>query len=489
MWSRRESNKSIKRSLLNSLSLVFGLIVFAVFLTVDINVDGWVDEQFNQSLINRTEDLKTYFSDPDHRVPNAPLTQLNPEFNRGDAHEFYQLWQGDILLSQSPSLDDFPHIDKIRQRIAFNTTQVIPTTLPNGLSGKASLSSFGSLTTNQSPLYLVFYKSDKGVEQMLLLIDILLVIGFLSSVALMRYLAVIIVDKGLEPLSFLNEQLKALSENEKHEVPVQLPLFKNTVEEIEPIRQQINSYIQSNSSLFAREKRITGDIAHELKTPISEILALTEVYIRYPDDPRISETYQQDILSIATRMKNIVEKLLLLQRSANFELHQETLEIDSLICDLLDEFSFKYSNLSAIVETNIPTEAKLYSDRFSLETILSNLLDNALFYRQSDSRVQIYVSLSNQGMDIEVINQMDVLLGGEQLDKLTAPLYQVDSSRTDTTRYGLGLSIVNNLCEYNGYKLTIQQLEDRKQFVAKIHISNFNVSPKILSDSCDATHS
>ncbi|MFD2017026.1 histidine kinase dimerization/phospho-acceptor domain-containing protein [Vibrio olivae] len=113
----------------------------------------------------------------------------------------------------------------------------------------------------------------------------------------------------------------------------------NTVEEIEPIRQQINSYIQSNSSLFAREKRITGDIAHELKTPISEILALTEVYIRYPDDPRISETYQQDILSIATRMKNIVEKLLLLQRSANFELHQETLEIDSLICDLLDEFS------------------------------------------------------------------------------------------------------------------------------------------------------
>ncbi|MFD2017025.1 ATP-binding protein [Vibrio olivae] len=142
-----------------------------------------------------------------------------------------------------------------------------------------------------------------------------------------------------------------------------------------------------------------------------------------------------------------------------------------------------------MVETNIPTEAKLYSDRFSLETILSNLLDNALFYRQSDSRVQIYVSLSNQGMDIEVINQMDVLLGREQLDKLTAPLYQVDSSRTDTTRYGLGLSIVNNLCEYNGYKLTIQQLEDRKQFVAKIHISNFNVSPKILSDSCDATHS
>ncbi|MFD2017027.1 hypothetical protein ACFSJQ_18605 [Vibrio olivae] len=202
------------------------MIVFAVFLTVDINVDGWVDEQFNQSLINRTEDLKTYFSDPDHRVPNAPLTQFNPEFNRGDAHEFYQLWQGDILLSQSPSLDDFPHIDKIRQRIAFNTTQVIPTTLPNGLSGKASLSSFGSLTTNQPPLYLVFYKSDKGVEQMLLLIDILLVIGFLSSVALMRYLAVIIVDKGLEPLSFLNEQLKALSENEKHEVPVQLPLFK-----------------------------------------------------------------------------------------------------------------------------------------------------------------------------------------------------------------------------------------------------------------------
>ncbi|MEF1310360.1 HAMP domain-containing sensor histidine kinase [Vibrio mytili] len=487
MWSSHATHRSIKYRLINWLSLVFGFIVFAVFLIVDLSVDGWIDEQFDQSLLNRTESLQSYFSDVAHRSPTAQAMKLHPEFSREDDPEFYQLWQGDTLLSYSPSFDAFPAESLPRQNVAVNTTTIIPTTLPNGLSGKASLSSFRPTNNahdlEEAPLYLALYKSDHAVEQMLLIIDILLVVGFLGSIALMRYLAVMIVDKGLEPLSSLNAQLQKLTTTEDHESPTLLPKPKHTIDEIEPIRQQINQYIQRNAYLLSSEKRITGDIAHELKTPIAEILTLTEVYMRYPDDPRLGETYQQDVLSIATRMKNIVEKLLLLQRASHIDLHQEELDINDVIQEILSEFSFKYAHISSIVKTQVPVDTTFYADRFSLKTIVFNLVDNALFYRMPESLVEINVWSTKDGMEIEVINQLSKLLDHKQLDKLTSPLYQADTSRTDSTHFGLGLSIVENLCQHNGYDLTISQSESQAQFAVKIHLPHSSPPPQMRNDS------
>ncbi len=462
--------KSIKRNLINSLSAVFGLIVFGVFLSVDLSVDGWVDSQFDQAMLNKANSLKSHIRQVDSHIDVALNSDAAPEFKPGKDPQFYQVWQGEESLQRSASLEAYSNVDLLKTELPVGSSKIVPVELPNGLSGRASLSYFVPKVArgdgNPVPVYLTIYKSDQSTEHSLLIIDILLVSGFCLSLAIMRYLAVTIVDKGLKPLDSLNRELKSMlvednagSKKVSSNTPRLLSTPARPVEEIEPIRQEINNYIQNNFKLLSNEKRITGDIAHELKTPISEIIALTEVYIRYPNDARIGETYKQDMLSIANRMRNIVEKLLLLQRtsSTSIELHIVPLELSDLLEQIVKELSFKQPDTAQRVTIESAYSKPLMADRFSLETILVNLLDNALFYGVRTQKVRVNSQVVNNALVLRIVNHVEQPLDDEQLEKLTDPLFQVDFARSDATRYGLGLSIVNNLCQLNGWKLSLSQ--------------------------------
>ena len=51
---KQSQTSSIKRNLVNSISLVFGIIIFAVYLSIDLSLDSWVDKQFDKSLVNKS---------------------------------------------------------------------------------------------------------------------------------------------------------------------------------------------------------------------------------------------------------------------------------------------------------------------------------------------------------------------------------------------------------------------------------------------------
>ncbi len=489
MWRLATSSKSIKRNLVNSLSLVFGLIVSAVFLTVDLSVDGWVDAQFDQAMSNKANSLKSHVTQVGDTLEFSLEEQFAPEFNTSQDPQFYQLWLGAREVRRSPSLTAFADVDLQRSEIALNSTQIVPVQLPNGLPGKASLTYFLPKVKENgqraTPAYLTIYKSDQSLERLLLILDILLVSGFVGSLAVVRYLAISIVDKGLKPLYALNQELRLLTdENPSTSGETrQLATPAQRFDEIEPIRNQLNRYIQHNIALLSNEKRITGDIAHELKTPISEIIALTEVSIRYPEDPRIAKTYKQDVLSIALRMKTIVENLLLLQRTASQALVMacEPIALQALIEKTIRELAFKLTDDEPAIVIDMASDTQVFADRFSLETIMMNLLDNAVFYSNRAWPVTVTAQVSAQGVAVQIRNPIDTRLAADQLQKLTDPLFQVDVSRTDANRYGLGLSIVNNLCQQNGYAFTLNQTSESSggnTFIASVVIAATTPGPR-----------
>ncbi|MGO3800686.1 MAG: sensor histidine kinase, partial [Vibrio casei] len=50
---------SIKRNLVNSISILFGVIIFPVYLSIDLSLDGWVEQQFDRALVNKANYLKS----------------------------------------------------------------------------------------------------------------------------------------------------------------------------------------------------------------------------------------------------------------------------------------------------------------------------------------------------------------------------------------------------------------------------------------------
>ncbi|MFM2481973.1 sensor histidine kinase [Celerinatantimonas sp. YJH-8] len=467
---------SIQRNLINSVSMVFGLILLAVFISVDQSLDDWVEQQFDQTMINRANYLKGQIKVVDHSVVFNFNQQFLPQFSSKKDAYFYQLWQNGKTIARSPSLEQYPAQNLILYDIPLRSTRVITVLLPNGETGRASLSYFIPSHIDQpdeqpAPVYLTVYQATVGLDRLKIMVDILLISAFILATLIMRYITVSLIKRGLSPLQQLNQEIKEIAEtSDTSQLSRQLSEPKRKVEEIEPIRKELNAFIHSNRQLIENEKRITGDIAHELKTPIAELIALTEIYIQYPQDERISKTYQHDMLSIANRMKGIVENLLLLQRTSSLSMNKqlESLSLESVLEQITRDLSFKYPDIGDRLSIDLDGQDEIVADRFSIETLLVNLLDNALFYSPEQTLITIRWNADHQ-RQLEVRNQTATPLSPQDLEHIVQPLFQLDTSRTRSDRHGLGLSIVSNICRQNGYQFDLKHSTDQ-EFVARVYI-------------------
>ncbi len=459
-------------SLVNSMLTVFALFIFIIFLAVDLLLDNWVDDQFEDDLLSQASYLQNLIKEEEQTGSLKINTLLMKEFtdNKHPEQSYFQVWdENKNTLQRSPSLQAFPNVELIRLEQPLNSINVVNVDLPNGETGRAVMSYFPINAKGKAEpiaIYLTVYKSDNTLEIFLWGVDILLFICFFVAIFVMRTLAIRIVSNGLKPLDFINEQIKNLDlarqQQQKHTVSI--APFEQTIVEIEPIRNELNNFIRANQNLIAKEQRLTGDIAHELKTPIAEIISLSEVSLHFPEDARISKSYKQDMLKIALRMKKIVDNLLLLQRASSdkFALQVEVIELEDLVLEIQHCLVFKYPDITErVVLQGDEWNKAIVVDHFSLYTILINLLDNALYYGVDKGNVSVNLYKNTpETLALTVTNGLKEALTDNHLQQLTDPLYQIDSARTNQKKHGLGLSIVHQLCQQNNLALTFDNGTD-----------------------------
>ncbi|MBY7874201.1 HAMP domain-containing histidine kinase [Vibrio fluvialis] len=458
--SKANQFASIERNLINSVTLIFGAFLFMVFLSVDLGLDDWVEDQFDQAMLNKANYLKSQIRVADHHVEFLADERFMPEYAESDDPHFFQLWRDETTIKRSESLAQYPHVDLLKPDVQLGRDRIVDIVMPNGDMGRATLSYFVPESSDDEilPVALTIYESSIGLERLVWVVDGLLIGSFILAMMLMRYVTKNVIRRGLEPLEKLNQDLKTLHSSDQPAAG-ELELPEQVVEEIEPIRKELNRYIRSNRTLINNEKRITADIAHELKTPLAEMITLSEVYIRYPQDERISKTYQHDMLAIAKRMKAIVENLLLLQKTSSIAMNTEwqLLSIKNVFGQVKHDLMFKYPDIDQRLVVSSCADEFFSADRFSIETILKNLIDNALYYSPHESLVTLGWSEVDGDYQLSISNALVQSITDEQLAKLTLPLFQIDAARTSNERFGLGLSIISNICRQQGYTLSFTQ--------------------------------
>ncbi|OCH15306.1 two-component sensor histidine kinase [Aliivibrio sp. 1S165] len=461
---------SIKGRLVNALTVIIGIILLVVFLSLDFILDAWVDQQFDDALVEKSNYLKSLVEVESDGIEFEYHTGFMPQFERKDNAQYFQIWLEEETFAKSQSLAYFDDVDLKYKDVPTHGSRIFKIRLPDGSMGKAISARFQpQLSSDVNPadvtyidtMYLTLAISNQRASNVLLIADFSLLFVFITAIFGVRFVVIKVVNKELDSLYLLN---KEISELDAHAQQIK----KNPKEsrEIAPIRKELNRYIELNIQNVANEKRLSSDIAHELKTPIAEIISLSEMNIRFPDDVRISATYKEDVLSIAHNMKNIVNKLMALNQSASDSFHIVRKEIDMRILseEISTELQFKYPN----IENRITFSSSLNSpivcaDKFSLETMGRNLLDNALFY--SAKNTNIIASMENDengNIILEIKNTTSKRLTQQNIENLFKPLYQVDCSRTDTDRHGLGLSIVQNIAQQNGYDLSVTYNENQE---------------------------
>ncbi len=457
---------SIKKKLSRYISISISTLLILILLATDISVDTWISNEFDRAMINKVGLLETLVEEEEDEVEFDFAGEFMPEFEGRDNPEYYQLWYENSIFERSDTLELFDVQDLPRLEVGLNENRLVDITLPDGRKGRLLFTKFlpqidselrdklgitrEQFALRQKPMELAYALSREELNHVLWLVDIIFITASLVTVVAIRKIVALVVDKSLKPIKDFSDEIKSVSLNSaKEEVTVEkLP------EELIPIANGVNQFIRENRVLYRREQRVTSDIAHELKTPIAELLNLSEVAVKFPHEKEISETLAHDVSLISTRLKNIVNGILLLQKSSGkHALDTSKLDLIELISEIIDrentdnrEFIYRNSEDCRFLKTN----------RIALDTVISNLVNNAIFYSPQDTPIKIDVTKeTNSKISIRVINSTKDALDADELKQFFEPLWQKDQSRTSSERYGLGLAIVKSYCDRLGAAVSV----------------------------------
>lgn len=464
---------SIKQRLSRYISLSVSILLISIFVVTDMLVDTWISGEFDKAMTNKASLLITLISEDTEEIEFEFADEFMPEFSGAIDPEYFQLWLKDDVFERSKTLELF-QIDTLpKLDIPLNSSSITNITLPDGRSGRMYFATFKpqidsdireefgiskeEFSKTQQPMSLAYAISNENLNQVLWFVDIIFLFTSILAIIAVKMIVFNVVERGLRPLVKLNKELKQIDLNSQ----VSAISTDTLPEELESIAKGINHFIFENKALYSREKRITSDIAHELKTPIAELLSLSEVAIKFPNEKQISDTYKSDVLGITERLRNIVNGILLLQKSTQgVELKKNDTDLEQLLKQIIEREN--KSDRDITLTFDLQTKHIQVSE-IAIETVLSNLLSNALYYSPDNSTISISVSPTAENkVKIVITNTSSHHYSAADLEQFFEPLWQKDNSRTSSQRYGLGLAIVKSYCDNIGATLSVVMEQQQK---------------------------
>ncbi|MDC9566340.1 MULTISPECIES: sensor histidine kinase [Pseudoalteromonas] len=441
--------KSIRSKLVITLSVTITGLVLCILLATDIAVDSWIDNEFDRSLQSKAGMLKTLVNKTDNGYSYNFSSEFMPEFAGEVEPEYFQIWNKEGTSIRSKSLDLFEVKNLPFENLEIGESKIRPIQLPDGRDGRIFYSRFipqvkdkasvdTSKKTDAESMILAYTASSEEVDFVLWLIDVIFIVTTITVIVFIRLFVRKAIDTSLAPLVQLNKDISQLSiVSEGSEI-----FIKEPVKELLPIVESLNAFIKENRQLYLREKRLTSDIAHEIKTPIAELINMAEVSIRFPNEKELNDDFKPEALKISLRLKNIVSNLLLLHKYGGGKLNKrDACDLNQVISRILETHDLSRVNLQ--LDENAPA---IMSNLFALESIFSNLVNNAKQYSPLDSKILVSTRVvRDKNLILSVTNSLNEPLNASDIDQLFDPLWQKDISRTSIDNFGLGLSIAKTL--------------------------------------------
>jgi two-component system heavy metal sensor histidine kinase CusS len=206
---------------------------------------------------------------------------------------------------------------------------------------------------------------------------------------------------------------------------------------------------------FQRLAQFSDDLAHELRTPINNLMGTGEVAL---GQPRSVEEYRETLASMleeAQRLRRMIDELLFLARA---EQPQKWLERGSI--EVRDEATAVVEFFSGVanekhITLSVGGTGTAYADRALLRRALSNLVANALQYTDPGGAVRVGISQDEKHTRVD-IHDTGAGIEGRHLGRLFDRFYRVDEARSSYPNgTGLGLSIVQSIMTLHGGTVSV----------------------------------
>ena len=266
-----------------------------------------------------------------------------------------------------------------------------------------------------------------------------------TAAALSGLLGWAAVRRGLLPLRKMREQAQVVTAQQLNRrlkvdsVPVELA----------ELAQSLNDMLARLEEAFDRLSDFSSDIAHELRTPVSNLMTQTQVALTRM---RSADEYRNVLESNAEEldhMAGMISDMLLLAKAEN------SLAVSSCTSvTLAQEVTALFEYYDAVAEEkgvhlNIEGDAIVSADRHMLRRAIGNILSNAIRHSAPNSPLNVHISQDYDLVTIRIENTGD-LIPEEYLGRIFDRFFRVDTARQRSDGTGLGLAIAKSIILAHG---------------------------------------
>jgi len=270
---------------------------------------------------------------------------------------------------------------------------------------------------------------------------------------------------GLRPLRRMSALAGAVS---AQSLDARLPEV-NMPPELAEMAHSLNAMLGRLEDSFQRLSAFSADIAHELRTPLSNLLTHTQVTLTRP---RPIEDYREALHSNLEElqwMAQLVNDMLYLAKADHGLLmpKRDSLELSEETDVLLEFFAPLAEDAGVSLSRN--GSARVEGDRSMLRRALSNLLDNALRFTPARGQVRVQLNEDGRRVSLMVENSGDGI-PAERLPRLFDRFYRADPARHEgsSEHAGLGLAITQSIIRAHGGTIRCESAQGWTRFVIEL---------------------
>lgn len=502
------------RSMRNRLTmmLVVGmsvLLVGAGFL-ISSFISAHLQDEFDRVLKAKARVLITLTEDEGGEVEFDFSSDTMPEFSKakrqGEPPDYFQLWlESDTRVERSPSLgaDNLSHLrlPELDPDFRFHNIE-----LPDERPGRMVQVSFvpqedededddeedekddkeadaeeqlekeqleekdddDTALTSDLAATLIVARSRGQLDALIGKINFFLAILIVALLIIMPVLVRLTLRSGLRPLDDIRHQVSRLDASS---LTTGIQLHTQTAE-LTSVVNQVNALLHRLDAAFTRERQFSSDVAHELRTPLAELRALTEIGGRWPEDQEAVGQYFVDAHAICEQMERVVISLFTLTRCERGvqPVQMAPIQLREIVETSWQSVKQTATEKSQRFECEISPSYTVTSDHDMLLVVLSNLLGNAVLHSAPASVIRC-VAVQNGVKTCLTISNPVKDLAAEDLHDIFERFWRKDAARSDGTHSGLGLSIVKAFSDLLSFEIQAH-LDEEQEFSISLALTH-----------------
>jgi two-component system, OmpR family, heavy metal sensor histidine kinase CusS len=359
-----------------------------------------------------------------------------------------------ILDSQGRAIAETPQMDRLIPKQIFPAAREPAEALRTRKDYRSAGKFFSLVAFNEHPGGEVYTlqlaqdrSSDEQVERNFALLFIAVLFGGVVASAL---IAIIVTRRGLRPLREMTESLGRIG-------PDQLKQRIGSTgwpRELQPLAIAFDQMLKRLDDSFTRLSQFSADLAHELRTPIANMLGEAQVALTRD---RTAADYRETIESTVAeceRLSRIVDNLLFVARvdAAREPIARKRFDARAAAEKIAEFYQTVADDHHVTIKCS--GNGQIYADPDLFERAVGNLLDNALRFTPENGSIQI--ALCQRDADFEVaVSDNGCGIAAQHLPHVFDRFYRAESSR-GSDGAGLGLALVKSIVDLHGGSAMIE---------------------------------